>query len=250
MLRTTLFVAILLAAAGIPILLSKYGNGQHPTPVVGQMLESTGRTASSDPSDRPGVPTGGRKQRAKRPIDPELDALLHPQRNTHATVAPVPISPLPDILRFDLTPAYVAQKWPRVSTTLSDLELSGMRASVVTGTSPQDLHGSVSYYFDRSQRTRRIVLHGFTGDAEPIVQFVQSMYRLQEYASVGERIFISHQDGQPLSLLRIRNAPVMAVDRPFAQQEIILELNAPHEGARLSNGSLETLRRMRNAHLL
>jgi hypothetical protein len=76
------------------------------------------------------------------------------------------------------------------------------------------------------------------------------MYRLQEYASVGERIFVSHQNGHPLSLMRIRNAPVMAADRPYAQHELNLELNAPEKDARLSDESLGTLRRMRDANLL
>jgi hypothetical protein len=244
--RTILFLVVLAAAAIIPILLSNGGAESGPGSVTADLAGSLADATSGSSIDSAtmGTASGG----DAKSVDHELYALLQPVNRFDATATR--ITPIADILRFDVSPSDVAQRWPRISTHLPVLELRGMRAPFITGTSPHDVHGVITYYFDRNLRLQRIVLHGYTGDAGPVIQFVQTMYRLQEYASVGERIFVSHQNGHPLSLMRIRNAPVMAADRPYAQHELNLELNAPEKDARLSDESLGTLRRMRDANLL
>ena len=116
----------------------------------------------------------------------------------------------------------------------------------MTGTGPVDLHGSASYFFNRSHQLERISLHGYTDDPEPTVQFVTSTYRLKEYASNGPRLFLSYYKGQPLSMLRVQRA---ALENDNAA-EIILEINAPIEGAKLSKESMDYLTSLRQAKLL
>jgi hypothetical protein len=244
--RTILFLAIVIAAAGLPILLSKDGwkwTSESVAPASSD-LDSVDR--NSEITDL-GSRTNPRRS-APRSMDPALRALLSPKAEDTATHSL--ITPIPEILRFDVTPSHVMRRWSRVSTYLAELEMRGMRVPIVTGVNPQDLHGTATFFFDRDIRMRRITVHGFTGDSEPLIQFVQSMYRLREFASVGERIFIADHQGQPISLLRIRNSPVIAADAPYSQQEVILELNLPQPSASLSSESLAALRRMKNANML
>ena len=89
---------------------------------------------------------------------------------------PQPLAPsggasqsLAEVLRFDVSPRWVTDRWPRVSTVHVQPDLEGLRVPLVTGTMASDLLGSLTYYFDRQQRVRRITLHGHTGDERMLV---------------------------------------------------------------------------------
>ena len=74
-----------------------------------------------------------------------------------------PVATLEGVLRFDITPRWVMDNWPHVSTTRTDGELDGLRVPLITGTRPQDVAGSLTYYFDKQRVVQRIALDGSRG---------------------------------------------------------------------------------------
>jgi len=71
---------------------------------------------------------------------------------------------LAEVLRFEISPDWVMRRWPWVSAGLSKLHLQGYRVPLVTGTFPDDVAGSLTYYFNARQQCEQITLEGTTGD--------------------------------------------------------------------------------------
>ena len=85
-----------------------------------------------------------------------------------APIEAAPVRDLAEIFRFDITPGWVMQRWPRVTTGLSKPQLEGYRVALVTGTTPTDLAGSLTYYFDPQQQVQQISFRGSTGDVRKL----------------------------------------------------------------------------------
>ena len=134
---------------------------------------------------------------------------------------------LRDVLRFDITPDWVARHFTRVSTVLADMQLDGLRVPLVTGTDPQDLAGSVTYYFDHSGRMQRVSLHGFTGDCSRLVDTMQRYYHMAPEPTLDAGVYTVRWNGQPTGLLKVTRAPVMYADATHQRYTVFLELNQP-----------------------
>ena len=138
-----------------------------------------------------------------------------------------PAVPLERFLRFDITPAWVIDTWPRVTTRLYDGALEGVRVPVMTGTAVHDLVGSLTYYFDKQLQVQRIVLHGHTGDGRRFVSFVTHYYGLQLEPSLGGWFFTSKWNGKPTSFMHVQHAPVVTEKNRRRRVQVDLELNVP-----------------------
>lgn len=110
---------------------------------------------------------------ASRPIEPPTPPIVTVGSNT---VAITPTQGFGDVFRFDVNPQWIAQRWPRVSTGTADLQLSGFRVPLVTGTSQNDLAGALTYYFNANYQVQRVTFNGTTGNYLPLVGFLQSQY--------------------------------------------------------------------------
>ena len=240
MYRTILFLGVIGVAAITPIVISNLRDGKGTA-----LIDRLWKPSNNSNTEAPQEPLLAEVSQG-RLSDPLIASLLKPPIQPKSPVVQPVVTPLPEILRFDLTPSFITHRWPRVSSNLPDLNYHGMRVPVMTGTGPADLHGSASYFFNRSHQLERIELHGYTDDPEPVIQFVTSTYRLKEYAANGQRLFLSYYKGQPLSMLRARRAE-FGKDNDI---EVILEINAPIEGAVLSEESLNDLTTLREANLL
>ena len=137
------------------------------------------------------------------------------------------INSLAEVLRFDIPPAWVMQHFPTVNTGVGDLQLDGLRAPLITGTRPDDLVGTLTYYFDRFQRVQRITLHAVTGDPTRIGNEIQSNYRLQQQPALGGGLYTTTWNGSPTSLLHITPATVITADQQNARFTVFLEINQP-----------------------
>ena len=127
-------------------------------------------TGETPAADQPPVKAPGKSDAPavlKLPDPPPGRPVKHPQIGGPPGIA------LPDLLKFDITPAWLGQNWSRVTTCLTEPDWQGLRVPVVTGTEPSDLAGTVTYSFNMQQQLERIHLYGLTGDVEPIVAFVQ-----------------------------------------------------------------------------
>ncbi len=154
-----------------------------------------------------------------------------PDASGAAAVAPeykvTQINSLGEVLRFDIPPAWVMQSFPRVNTGLAELQLDGMRVPLITGTRPDDLVGTLTYYFDHFQRVQRITVHGVTGDPTRLSTELQQNYRLKQQPALGGGLYTTTWNGKPTSLLHVAPAALITADQPTARFEMFLELNQP-----------------------
>jgi hypothetical protein len=139
------------------------------------------------------------------------------------------IGGLVDVFRFDITPQWITSRWPRVMTITPDADLQGYRVPLVTGTTEQDLAGSLTYYFDRQKSLERITFYGTTGDARQLVGLMSAQYGLlRELGSdPGLYLYQAKHDGQVVSRLQVEVTPVMRATTPHERYTVDLVLSRP-----------------------
>jgi hypothetical protein len=216
---TGLFV--LAAAAGGPYMLYETNVGKQGRAAIGSAADGLG-LVSNNSTDANGLPTSsplasGGPHSAQRPVDP-FDRQNRPMEQ-------LPIMSLAEVLRFDITPDFVMARYPRVSTLLSDTQLDGMRAPLITGSTPSDLAGTVTYYFDRFKQLKRLTVHATVGDPTRFVAELQRSYQMSQEPSLGGSLYAIKWNGSPTSLLHITPASVVYNDLPYGRFNLFLELN-------------------------
>jgi hypothetical protein len=146
-----------------------------------------------------------------------------------AGLAGPPVRDLREIFRFDISPDWIVHRWSRVLTQTSEAEIRGYRVPLVTGRREQDLAGSLTYYFGPQQQVDRIVFHGTTGDARPLVALVTRQHGLQRHGSQdpGLLLYQRTSSGKVVDELRIRTAPVVRSDNRHARFTVDLLLRRP-----------------------
>ncbi len=254
--RTTLFIGILVLAVSLPYLLSEDGKKALMGRLRGEGEPLFSSWVKVDPanSDGAGSPAAG----ATGPAVGSASQTQLVKTNPTADLPPIAVPPLggppgislAEALRFDVTPAWIAQSWPRVTTRLPTTDYHGVRVPLVTGTELHDFAGSLSYYFNSQRKLERITLSGYTGDYESVVVLIQSRFGLAPYATVGTALYLGFQDSLPISVLRIEEAALQHADGAQMRYHVELELNLPRPGAKLSDAALERLRKLREAKLL
>ena len=155
---------------------------------------------------------------------------------------PHQIQDLHEILRFDVTPDWIMSRWPRVTTNLADLDLEGMRVPLMTGTRPDDLAGSLTYYFDKHWQVQRISFNGTTGDDRRLVALIVKSYGLRPEPSLNRGLYLAKWNGIPKSALRIRLVSVVRSEAPPSHLQIEMELNRPGVHYKLNDAFAESLR--------
>lgn len=143
----------------------------------------------------------------------------------------VPFIPFEQALNWRVTPAWVLGTWPRVTTTLPELDVQGYRVSLVSGTGETDVAGSLTYYFDAKQQLQRLTFQGSTGDARRLVSYLMSQHRFQRRAAEDPSTFLYQveQDGRALSELKIKAAQIVRAGAPLSRFETSLEMRRPEE---------------------
>jgi hypothetical protein len=154
-------------------------------------------------------------------------------------------SDLMTLFRFDVSPRWVTERWSRVSTIRAEPGWEGMRVPLVTGTQIDDLAGSLTYYFDARHQVRRITFHGVSGDERKLVAFVSKVYDMKPDVDLSGSLHVARWNGKPTSILRVALSPVIRSNQPHSRLEILLELNRPGVGFRLSSQSDSILRQYR-----
>jgi hypothetical protein len=146
-----------------------------------------------------------------------------PASSTPGNSAPTPIE---QVFRFDLTPQWVASRWPRVSTVAgSNPDQLGMRVVLVTGTRPDDVAGSLTYYFDRHHQMQRITFTGLTRDPRRLLAAVVTPYRLKSQPTTDAAYYIGGDPKDPTSEVIVRHMPVLVADLGVASAEVEVDLS-------------------------
>jgi hypothetical protein len=135
------------------------------------------------------------------------------------------IQALQEVLRFDISPTWVIQRFPQVATVTADTRLDGLRVPLVTGTTPTDLAGTLTYYFDHYKRVQRITVHAITGDPSRFLAELQHAYQLQQQPSLGGGLYVKKWNGRPASLVYTALAPVISADNPYSRYQFYAEIN-------------------------
>ena len=195
---------------------SVVGNYPQPSPVPVQLTSSPSSHVSSPPA---------------APIKPlPFSAGTHLGNVSNKNKIPsqfVPTPQLSEIFRFDLTPQWVKSRWDRVSITSTDYGLKAMRVALVTGTNTNDLHGALTYYFDKQQRLQRITLRGWSGDASRLVKLVTSGYGFKAQNTHMSGLYLAKPFLNITGALLMQDAAVVQSKHPTEQVAISMEINNP-----------------------
>ena len=216
MFRRTLFTATVVGAAvGGPYLVSQWPKLK--ANVVGKYNALTGSTnpgsAASEPSANSAASDIGVTQ-----YDPRLG--LNPKSDE------TPIVDMAEAFRLDVTPNWVMSRWPRVSSNSQAEQFHGMRVALITGTHEDDLAGSLTYYFNTTQKCAEITFTGTTGEPGRLINLMISRFGFKPYNKnePGVLRYETRWNGTTLSELTIHSAPVIHSSAPFARYKIQLLL--------------------------
>ncbi|MFN7292156.1 MAG: DUF6690 family protein [Pirellula sp.] len=151
------------------------------------------------------------------------------------------VQDLREVLRFDVTPVWLTQRFSRVTTVLSNVQLDGMRVPLITGTQTTDLAGTLTYYFDSRQSVRRINLHGLTGDPSQLANLMVQFYGLKPEQSLGGQLYTSRWNNQVNCVLQLSPAPIVYSGADHSKFVVFLELNQADANMGLSQEASEIL---------
>jgi hypothetical protein len=202
-----LFPALFLAgAAGLPYLSSEWSKSAPSAEIASdasaQAGQSTPTAAASVPAPTPTATT----------VQPQL--------------AEPPVVGIAEAIRFDVTTAWIINRWPRVTAGLPEDNLQGYRVPLVTGTRHDEIAGSLTYYFNNQQACQKITFQGVTGDPTKFTSYIVSHYNLtrQTNSDPGLHLYQTRWNGKPVSELKIKAMPVVKADAPHARYDIQLTL--------------------------
>jgi len=135
-----------------------------------------------------------------------------------------------EVFRFDVGTGWVMQRWARVSTGMSQLQLQGYRVSLVTGTGRDDLAGALTYYFNPSQQVQTITFSGTTGDATKLIRFLNKRYGLSRRIANDPGLFVYElpdAEGKVRSSLKVRTTGILKANEPYKRFDLDLVLERP-----------------------
>lgn len=164
------------------------------------------------------------------------------QQQPNTAVGGGVIYDLREVLRFDIVPGWLPQRFARVSTVTSNVQMDGLRVPLITGTRPNDIAGTLTYYFDASQALKRINLHGLTGDPTQLANLMVQFYQLKPEQSLGGQLFTTRWNNRITSVMQISPAPIIYAGADHSKYIIFLELNQPTNQYGLSDEASEVLR--------
>jgi Family of unknown function (DUF6690) len=140
-----------------------------------------------------------------------------------------PIVEMNEAFRFDVTPAWVMTRWPRVTAGLTDDKCQGLRVPLITGMREDDLAGSITYYFTQSQRCAKITFVGDTGDPRRATAGLIERFGFKPFPGdePGSQRYQIRWNGKAQSELTIRPAAVVRSSTPFDRYEIQMMVTDP-----------------------
>ena len=209
-----------------------FGNLSNPISVSNPTLETrSGSTA---------VVPGGTDQLWDYTIGaPSLPQI---QQQPQTAVGGGNVSDLREVLRFDIVPGWLPQRFARVTTITSNVQMDGLRVPLITGTQSTDIAGSLTYYFDANQSLKRINLQGLSGDPTNLANLMVQYYQLKPEQSLGGQLFTARWNNRVTSVMQIAPAPIIYAGADHSKYIIFLELNQPSSQYALSDDASEILR--------
>jgi hypothetical protein len=147
----------------------------------------------------------------------------------------LPLVDLPEAFRWDATPQWIMSRWPRVSSGLpiapaaNGENLQGMRVALVSGLRMDDVAGSLTYYFNASQKLAKITFTGTTGDPQRLTALLVQRYGFKPFASTDPNM-VQYQirwNGAPTSTIVIRPAAIVRTSSPYERYALQVSITDP-----------------------
>ncbi len=220
--RNFFYPIVFAGALGLPVLLVN-DREEQPLPLVQEPAQASGVNVSGIPAFQVAAPVTtyypGNAQ------GPDLSA---------QPLQFLPVQDLGQVFRFDWTADAIAQRWERVSVIEEGDGLRGLRVAFVSGINPSDIHGSLTFYFDRSQGLQRIGFRGWTGDPSALVGLMQGTYGLQARKSNLSGCYTSSSWGRTRGVLLLKPPAVIRAELPLQKVAILLDLVNPQSSGQVS----------------
>jgi uncharacterized protein DUF6690 len=183
-------------------------------------IRSTDKSSSPAPSTVSSTvsSTGPKNYLAKKPI-------AGGQSGDHSA-----IYQMEQVFQFNINPSWIMNRWPRVSTGMAQLQLQGYRVSLVTGTLPSDLAGSLTYYYNPKQVLEKITFSGTTGDASRLIQILTKQYGFARRLTNDGGVYLyqtADDKGQVQSVLKVRSTGVIKREDRHSRYQVDLMLRRP-----------------------
>lgn len=137
-----------------------------------------------------------------------------------------------ELIRFDYVPNDIVNRWPYVTAVNPELHVQAYRAPFYTGTTPEDLEGVVTYYFD-TRCTQQISIRAKTGDFRKLVQWLETYYGFEYRETQSPVVYVYEQPqrwpSKNGSYLWIRPNHAFAEGYDYKRFDVTLVLNRPKE---------------------
>lgn len=235
--RRLLFLIAIAAAIGVPYLFQ--ADGANLWEKVQELIPSASSHSQSSSATPHSLlpPTAGEDQDWSASHSGATALLPGEQPSGLATNVS-----LRDVLDFNITPQWVTHHWSDVSTATAEINLRGLRVSLVTGTKPTDVVGSLTFYFDNQERLQRVVLDGHTGDPAQLVQLVTRYHGFRPERSLDAGLYTKRWNGQPTGMLWLAHPRRVRSGAVNSQFLLKLEINRTDGRYRLSDASADFMR--------
>ena len=134
--------------------------------------------------------------------------------------------------RFDITPEWIEQNWDFVTASVGPMNLRGYSVSLVTGSSPDDLTGVLTYYFDNHKQLQQIQFQGTTGHLGRLTAMLRQQFHMSQRIVNDPSLTIFETPKSyrgPKNIMEARAPMVIKSDQLYHRFEIYLQLNRPVE---------------------
>ncbi len=195
--RPVLFAGVLVAAVAVPYLL------------LDKRLAATAR---------------GQWRRLTAASSAAADAAKPAPPPAALASAALPAASIEEAFRFDVRPDWVISRWPQVSTVAGGPKQLGLRVALVSGTRPDDVAGSLTYYFDEHHQLQRLTFAGLTADARRLLAATVTQSGLKSLPTTGAAHYVAGNPKQPTSQVIVKYLPEISGPAVTARLEVAVDL--------------------------
>jgi len=195
--RPVLFAGVLIAAVAVPYLL------------LDKRLRETAR---------------GQWRRLTGLVSRQVESGTPPQTSATPASAALPAASIEEAFRFDVRPDWVASRWPQVTTVAGGPQQLGMRVALVSGTRPDDVAGSLTYYFDEHHQLQRLTFAGQTADARRLLAATVTPNGLKSLPTTGAAHYVGGNPKQPTSQVIVKYLPQISSPADGSRLEVSIDL--------------------------
>jgi hypothetical protein len=204
------------ASAGPPLAATDLGN----SPQAGASSAATQSTAGLPPTSAAGTSSIGPSANAASPANPLANW--------------IPVLDLREVIRFDVSPYWVQQRWPQTTPLGGDADgYFGFRVPLVTDHRVGQLNGALTFFFDREAVVQRIQFQGTAADIAPLERLVTDHFRFVPVPD-RPRLWAPIHQNVARGMLRF-SEPIQSNARPEVRlREVAFEINSTQGTYQLS----------------